>query len=67
MISTTEGHFSQIRTGTMMSDNPVTLLEVSTEKKQSVQFLTPYEPIKITSNDEFETYGFSGTGNWNDP
>ena len=67
MISTSEGQLSQVKTEARVSNNPVALLEAFIEMKQRIQVFTPYEPITINSNDEFETHGFLGTGSWNDP
>jgi parallel beta-helix repeat protein len=67
MINITEGQIFQAKAGTRLLNNSTVPREVIPQKIRNFQALTPHEPILITSNDQFATLGFLGSGSRRDP
>ena len=67
MISINEGHYTKAKAETREILPPVTRFDSSTQIKQKIQSFAPTNPITITSNEAFESHGFTGSGSKEDP
>jgi parallel beta-helix repeat protein len=67
MISTTDEQLYKFKTGNSSHMRLSVPTEVLVQKISNIQTKTPHGPILITSNDQFKTLGFTGTGSFDDP